>query len=234
MFERPHHQKIAHILGSLDADRLRSYACYFGGGTAVALRFGEYRESVDMDFLISDPSAYRDLRHLLKGSPDLTPISRATAQPLRLLRDIRADQYGIRTTIQMDGQAIKFEIIREARNELILPKAKDQICSVSRLTTLDLATSKLLANSDHYADDSVFSRDIIDLAMMDLPRLTLQRAIEKALEAYGPSIIQDLNRAILLLQEREGWLDRCMLAMGMRIPKALVWAKIRRLKRILP
>ena len=32
VFERPHHQHIAAILGTLDADTLRRHACWFGGG----------------------------------------------------------------------------------------------------------------------------------------------------------------------------------------------------------
>ncbi|MBM3349738.1 MAG: nucleotidyl transferase AbiEii/AbiGii toxin family protein, partial [Betaproteobacteria bacterium] len=31
-----------------------AHQCFFGGGTAITLRHGEYRESVDIDFLISD------------------------------------------------------------------------------------------------------------------------------------------------------------------------------------
>ena len=52
MFERPHHRRIATILQALDADALLANACLFGGGTAMALRFGEYRESVDIGFLV--------------------------------------------------------------------------------------------------------------------------------------------------------------------------------------
>ncbi len=50
IFERPHHRRIARVLSALDGDLLREVNCLFGGGTAMALRFGEYRESVDMDF----------------------------------------------------------------------------------------------------------------------------------------------------------------------------------------
>ncbi|WP_255343899.1 nucleotidyl transferase AbiEii/AbiGii toxin family protein [Methylibium sp. T29-B] len=53
MFERPHHRRIATILAALDADVLVANDCLFGGGTAMALRYGEYRESVDIDFLVS-------------------------------------------------------------------------------------------------------------------------------------------------------------------------------------
>lgn len=46
MFKRPHHQRIALVLESMDSDLLREYRCFFGGGTAIALRYQEYRESV--------------------------------------------------------------------------------------------------------------------------------------------------------------------------------------------
>jgi hypothetical protein len=33
------------VLQSLNAELLRTHRCYFGGGTAIVLRHGEYRES---------------------------------------------------------------------------------------------------------------------------------------------------------------------------------------------
>lgn len=234
MFERPHHQRIAHVLAALNADLLRSHGCLFGGGTCIALRYGEYRESVDIDFLVSDADGYRDLRLLLTGAAGLTAITRPGLQPLEVLREIRADQYGIRTLVGMDGHAIKFEIVREARIELAAPGAADSVCGVATLTVLDLAASKLLANSDRHADDGVFSRDVIDLAMMDLSLRDLRDALLKAEGAYGRAITRDLAKAIERLQQRDGWLDRCMQAMAMRIPKAVLWQKIKALRRALP
>ena len=205
MFERPHHQRIAHVLASLDGPLLREHGCLFGGGTCIALRYGEYRESVDMDFLVSDAAGYRELRQQLTGTNGINAITRQGAMPLVALREVRADQYGIRTQVQMDGQAIKFEIVREARIELEAPGPQDVLCGVNTLTPLDLAASKLLANSDRQADDGVFSRDVIDLA-----------------------------KAIDRMQNRPGWLERCMQAMAMDMPKALLWQKIRALRRAVP
>jgi hypothetical protein len=233
-FERPHHQRIAHVLSALDGATLRQYGCLFGGGTCIALLYGEYRESVDIDFLVSDAAGYRELRQRLTGPGGLGAITHQQAGPLVALREIRADQYGIRTQVQMDGQAIKFEIVREARIVLEPPGAMDAICGVSTLTRLDLATSTLLANSDRQADDGVFSRDVIDLAMMDLPLPALRAALAKAEQAYGASIARDLGKAIDRLQNREGWLERCMQAMAMQLPKAVLWKKVRTLRRIVP
>lgn len=233
-FERPHHQRIAHVLGALDGAVLRQHGCLFGGGTCIALRHGEYRESVDIDFLVSDSAGYRELRQLLTTPAGLSPITHAHAMPLVALREIRADQYGIRTQVQMDGQAIKLEIVREARIALEAPTAEDTVCGVSTLTRLDLAASKLLANSDRQADDGVFSRDVIDLAMMELPLPVLRAALAKAEQPYGPSVARDLGKAIDRLQNRAGWLERCMQVMAMQLPKAVLWQKVRALRRIVP
>ena len=157
-----------------------------------------------------------------------------SALPLVALREVRADQYGIRTQVQMDGQAIKFEIVREARITLEPAGVADNICGVRTLTRLDLATSKLLANSDCQADDGVFSRDVIDLAMMGLSLPTLRTALEKAQQAYGPSVARDLGKAIDRLQNRPGWLERCMQVMAMHLPKAVLWQRVRALRRIVP
>lgn len=234
MFERAHHQRIAHILAALDGDVLAQHACWFAGGTCIALKFGEYRESVDMDFLVSDAAGYRELRQLLTGVGGFRPITRQGAMPLELIREVRADQYGIRTHVRMDGHAVKFEIVREARIALQAPGPQDQLCGIATLTVLDLAASKLLANADRQADDGVFSRDVIDLAMMDLTVPQLHAALEKTIEAYGAAITRDLSKAIDRLQERQGWLERCMNVMAMDMPKAVLWQKIRYLRRVLP
>jgi hypothetical protein len=234
MFKRPHHQRIAHVLAALDSDVLAQHQCWFGGGTCIALRYGEYPESVDIDFLISDAAGYREIRQMLTGANGLAPIVRSVAMPLQLARDVRADQYGIRTQVLMDGHAIKFEIVREARIELQIPTTPDQICGISTLTVLDLATSKLLANSDRQADDGVFSRDLIDLAMMNLTIVQLRAAVDKASQAYGLAICRDLSKAIDRAEQRVGWLDRCMQAMAIETPKAVLWQKIRNLRRALP
>ena len=214
------------MLGALDAPRLAGIGCLFGGGTAMALCFGEYRESVDIDFLISSVDGYRQLRQWLTGPDGLSSITRATGQ-LKLIRAVRADQYGLRTVIDAEGTAIKFEIVLEARIPLEAPSSVDQIAGVSTLSALDMAASKLLANADRWADDGVFSRDLIDLAMMQPTAALLRAAVAKARVAYGDSIVRDLARATAQLQSREGRLAQCMQALQMTQPRALVWQRIK-------
>jgi len=231
MFERQHHQRIARVLAALDADLLREANCLFGGGTAMALRFGEYRESVDMDFLVSDLDSYRRLRQLLTGEAGFVGLLRPTGERFRLMREVRADQYGIRTVLLVDDLPIKFEIVLEGRIELAAAGANDQICGISTLTPLDMATGKLLANADRWNDDGVFSRDVIDLAMMKPALPLLRKALLKAQGAYGEAIARDLEHAIARLQNRPDWLERCMLVMAITLPKAVLWSRIRALRR---
>ena len=229
MFEREHHRHIASVLQTLDADLLAANDCWFGGGTAIALRYGEFRESVDIDFLVSDLDGYRTLRQLATGTSGIQALARhgATLVPART---VRADRYGIRTALKVDDIAIKFEIILEGRIGLATPGKDDHLCGVATLTPLDMATSKLLANSDRWADDAVFSRDLIDLAMMTPTKSMLSRAIDKARAAYGDSIERDLAKAVQNLRDRPERLDRCMAALQITtVPKALLWQRIRAL-----
>lgn len=233
LFERPHHQRIARALSALNGSLLIENRCLFAGGTVIALRYGEYRESVDMNFLVSDVACYRNLRQLLTGTDGIAAILRKDAEPLIQLREVRADQYGIRTAIRVADLPIKFEIVLEGRIELSPPGSKDEVCGIATLTPLDMATSKLLANSDRWRDDGVFSRDIIDLAMMNPTLALLRQAIAKAETAYGQAIREDLGKAIQHLQDRHDRLERCMQAMAMNLPKALVWKNLRALRRVL-
>lgn len=233
MFERPHHRRIARVLSALNGDLLREANCLFGGGTAMALRFDEYRESGDMDFLVSNLESYRLLRQSLTGDEGFSGLLRPDGERFRLAREIRADQYGIRTALLLDESLIKFEIVLEARIQIEAATGKDKVCGISTLTLLDMATCKLLANADRWSDDGVFSRDVIDLAMMSPTLPLLRKAVQKAQGAYGPAVTRDLERAIDRLQHRQDWLERCMQVMGMALPKAVLWSKIRALRRVL-
>lgn len=235
MFRRPHHQRIERVLAALDAALLRERQCLFGGGTAIALRYGEYRQSVDIDFLVSEMAHYRELRNALTSARGLRAILRPGVEPFGQESDLRGDQYGIRTWLHVgDGPAIKLEIVFEARLTLERPGVADLVCGVATLTALDMAASKLLANSDRWRDDSVFSRDLIDLAMMQ-PKLPLLRAaVAKSQRAYGDAITRDLLKAIEHMHARTGWLEKCMRTMQMAEAPAVVWSRIRALRRVLP
>ena len=207
---------------------LAAHGCYFGGGTAIALTHGEYRESVAIDFLVSDLAGFRGLRQRVTGLGGIAALAHPGAT-LAQLREVRADQYGIRTVLRVDGVAIKIEIVLEARIVLAAPTPTDQVCGVATLTPLDMAASKLLANSDRWADDSVFSRDVIDLALLQPRGKLLASAIAKTSLAYGDSITADLARAVQQLRDREGRLATCMQALQINLPKALLWQQIRAL-----
>jgi hypothetical protein len=233
LFEREHHRRVAGVLQVLDAPRLHAHQCLFGGGTALALRYGEYRESVDIDFLVSHREGYGALRQLLSGPMGIAAICRAGIDLAPLFtqtREVRADQYGIRTMLRVADVEIKFEIVLEARITLDAPGAGDLVCGVATLTPLDAAASKLLANSDRWRDDAVLCRDLIDLAMMAPPKALLRQAIAKAQGAYGASVEVDLRNAIQALRERPHRLDHCMQAMRVTtVPKALLWKRIKAL-----
>ena len=221
MFKREHHQKISEVLQRLDAQILKDHACYFGGGTAIALMTGEYRESVDIDFLVSDLTGYRALRELLTGPEGMAAITKS-GRELALAREIRTDQYGIRAMLRVGDINIKFEIISEGRIAFDAPKGKDYVGEIATLSRIDLMASKLLANTDRWNDDSVFCRDVIDLAMMKVNKKEFHQAVEKAITAYGNSVLVSLDKAIDRLITKEGLLDRCITVMKISVPRAVL------------
>jgi hypothetical protein len=227
LFNRPRHRLVAAILDSLDAGVLVAHRCYFGGGTAIVLRRNEYRESLDVDFLVSDIDGYRGLRELVTDSGGINALAR---RPLHPLREVRADQYGLRTLIDVEGSPVKLEIIHEGRIVLDAPSADDHVCGVWTLSTLDMAASKLLANADRWADPGVFHRDLIDLAMLEPSPEILRAAIGKASRAYGDSIEHCLDAAIDLLGDKPERLDQSIAALRIDTPKDILWQKIQHLR----
>jgi hypothetical protein len=205
------------------------HQCFFGGETAIALRYGEFRESVDIDFLISDIGLYGKVRNDIRDHHDLSPLL-LPGKTLELIRELRTDQYGIRTVIGIGEAKIKLEIIGEGRISFDLPEPKEFIDGIPSLTRLDSIASKLLVNSDRYADDSVYSRDLIDLAMIKPTKKELHLAMEKAKKAYGDSIQRDLVRSIDYLFRREKRLDKCTDYLKIDLPVSVIYQKIQKLK----
>lgn len=196
--------------------------CFFGGGTAIALAHGEYRESVDIDFICSSVDGYRELRQQFNAQDQSWLFKR----PVQIVREPRADQYGIRLAAAVDAVPVKLEIVFEGRIELKDPLPEDVIEGVWTLATEDLVATKLMANADRYADDSVMGRDLIDLAMLSPDGVLHADGVSKARRAYGESIDKAFIRGKALLLEREGRLVKCMTAMKMKMAPELLRERI--------
>ncbi|CEE84472.1 conserved hypothetical protein [Xanthomonas citri pv. citri] len=191
----------------MDPQLLEKAECYFGGGTAIALALDEYRESADVDFLCASQAGYRLLRNTITQH-DLGGIF---FKPVTLLREPRADRYGIRAMLEVDGQPVKFEIVSEGR--IAIDGAMDPQFGVPTLSREDLFAEKLLANADRWADRSVMSRDLIDLAAMTLHWGPIPDAAwDKASDAYGDHLRQAYNSALERVSDR-AYLKRCLDAM---------------------
>ena len=226
MFDRPHHQRIATLLTGMKAEVLKEHGCLFGGGTAIALSHGEYRQSIDIDFICDSVDGYRGLRSLVNQSG----LTWAFDAPVTFVREPRVDQYGIRTAINVDGTPIKWEVVYEGRIQLDPPREADQICGTWRLTDTDLIATKLMANADRWADDAVMSRDMIDLAMLAPKGQLAHAGVKKAERAYGTSVADAFRKAKAALLDRPGRLRLCMSAMHMVMPEGKLRAALDRLQ----
>ena len=108
--------------------------------------------------------------------------------------------------------------------------AKASIAGIATLTRLDMAVSKLLANSDRGLDVGMHCRDVLDLAMLNLSKTEFFEAATKSKVAYGEAILKDLSKVIDRLGEANGLLERCMKTMDVSVPRALLWQNISKVK----
>jgi Nucleotidyl transferase AbiEii toxin, Type IV TA system len=193
-FRIGHHQLIHRVLAGLNCEFLSECRAYFGGGTLISLDLGEYRTSNDIDFICGVGPDYRKLRNAIS---DRTPRILLKDHADLQIERFTADQYGIRMAIVIDGVTIKTEIIAEARFDLDEPR-QPSWSPVECLSISDCFTSKLLANTDRYTDDSVHSRDLIDLAFLRNNRPIPSLAIDKAEAAYR--VMSPLTAALTSFQ----------------------------------
>jgi hypothetical protein len=197
-FERPEHRIIAEALGLMDREFLTANRCWFGGGTAIVMKLGEYRRSLDVDFLCADADGYRELRTFAaeRGVRAFFP------EPIEAVRDFQIDQYGLRTVVRLKGQSIKFEVIREGRIQL--QGHFDNDLDVSALVPSDMFAEKLLANADRCQDRTTAYRDAVDLGMLvnayeEIPA----SALDKAQAAYGTDIRHKVAWVLNRLQDTD-------------------------------
>ena len=81
--------------------------------------------------------------------------------------------------VVVEGKPIKFNIVLEGRIGLAKPGKKDSILGVASLTKLDMAASKLIANSDRGLDMGMHCRDVIDLGILNLSKSEFVEATTK-------------------------------------------------------
>jgi len=216
-FKRAEHNEVLAALERLDAAFLRGSHCYFGGGTRIVLELGEYRVSRDIDFLCADVAGYRAIRETIAGD-SLGAIAQSS---LRLARDVRGDQYGVRTAIECATLKLKFEIVRESR--IMLDGTKVPRIPVPCLTRTHCFAEKFLANADRGMDASTLARDAVDLAFMiegwDAKDATA--GAELARIAYGPAIDRELARAVTRLRGDRSFRARSIEGLGIQDTRTL-------------
>ncbi|MCO5065196.1 MAG: nucleotidyl transferase AbiEii/AbiGii toxin family protein [Rhizobiaceae bacterium] len=195
-FRRAEHQIIADLLQGMNGPFLDEGKCFFGGGTAIVLLFGEYRRSLDVDFLCSSTEGFRTVRDAVTGHR-ARALFPAQAQ---FAREPRLDQYGIRLFVIYRDLSIKFEIVKEAR--ISLEGRFDPSLGVPVLSLQDMFAEKLLANADRCQDRSVGYRDALDLGRLveahgEIP----SESLEKATRAYGADIERKLHWVLHRLKD---------------------------------
>lgn len=216
-FRRPAHREVLAALSAMNAGFLRESECYFAGGTRIVLELGEYRESKDIDFLCASQRGYRMLREAI-GPASLGTLARRT---LKLARDIRADQYGVRTFVAAASGILKFEIVREAR----IPLAGSAVAMVP-VPCLDHAhcfAEKFLANADRGLDAATLSRDMVDLAFMieGWESADAEAGLALAESAYGASVRRSTAAVRERLRGDRAYRNRCVEGLGIADTKTL-------------
>lgn len=196
-FGKPEHRIIAEALGLMDRDFLTATQCWFGGGTAIVMKLGEYRRSLDLDFLCADAGGYRELR---TRASELG-VRAFFPEPAEAIRDFQIDQYGLRTVVRLKGQPIRFEVVREGRIDL--RGHFDEDLGVPTLVPADMFAEKLLANADRCQDRAVAYRDAFDLGMLvkaygEIPT----EALDKVQTAYGLDIERKVAWVVSKLRDK--------------------------------
>ncbi|ULR32450.1 nucleotidyl transferase AbiEii/AbiGii toxin family protein [Dickeya fangzhongdai] len=188
-YKLTHHKIIRSVLENFNTDFFIDNSIFFGGGTRIALEINEYRESIDVDFLCPNKTAYRAVREQVTSAS----LGKLVKKEFIYAREIGFDRYAVRTFIREQDTNIKLEIVSCDNYELVGDSR-----SIFPVPFIDRETcfyTKLLANSDRCLQGQC--KDIFDiLAMYDAWGKIPEEAFRKAEEHYGSSILNDLIRSL--------------------------------------
>lgn len=148
--------------------------------------------------LCADADGYRELRtHAAQHG-----VRAFFPEPVAGVRDFQIDQYGLRTILRLNGQSIKFEVVREGR--IKLQGHFDNDLNVSTLVPADMFVDKLLANADRCQDRATAYRDAIDLGMLTgAYRGIPVEALGKAQAAYGSDVLHKVAWVVNKLRDKD-------------------------------
>jgi len=214
-FIRPGHHLVLSVLQSLDSVFLEEAGCFFAGGTRIVLELGEYRESRDVDFLCADSAGYRRIRETVREHS----LGSIQSSDLQLARQVRADQYGVRTVVQHNESTLKFEIIREGR--IALDGEPVAGLPVTCLSHRCCFAEKFMANADRGLDMSTLSRDIVDLAFMiqGWSAKDAEAGLALAMTAYGKTVPDALSAVIEKMKQDRAYRSRCINGLAITEPE---------------
>lgn len=207
-YRRALHQRIGRVLALMDAAFLEEAECYFGGGTQLVMSHGEFRESRDIDFLVSSKPGLRMLRETVNERS----LGRIFKGKIHLAKEVRAERDAIRTYIAEDPslEPLKFEIVVDGRIDL--KGAMDNVLGVPRLELPCAIAEKLLANADRGRAKEHRARDVVDLAFvgLDVDDMALVAGCELAQSAYGQVILKELDEVLKMLHLDAKYRAQCV------------------------
>jgi len=189
MYRRARHNAIHKALLQFDKAFLLDNKVLFGGGTRIAMELDEFRESVDIDFVCPSVESYRAVRSAVSSSS----FGNLVNGELELIREIRADRYGVRTAIKVDDTPIKLEFI--SFSDYRLSMAETTSLPVPALDQNSCYITKLLALADRYAFPD--KKDFIDLLTMQRKwGAPSQKAWAEVKRHYGEAPFKTLHKQL--------------------------------------
>src|SRR4051794_106249 len=109
------HNQVVTVLRMLKAEFLESCGAYFGDGTLLALSYGEYRLSRNIDFLCCYGADFSRLRNAIYDRGLNALFQSAYVNSFQIPRELRTDRDGVRFSIAIADSILKFEIVAEGR-----------------------------------------------------------------------------------------------------------------------
>ena len=192
-YRHPHHNVIAGILERMrNKEFLIRHGVFFGGGTAISLLHGEYRLSLDIDFLVDAEGAVAVRNKIYtEGFNSFFPDCVDTPN---------MDRYLIRGYVQ----DVKVEFLLGSLTP-ISGKPLEQFFDIPTLDITSFMAQKLMANAGRgMMDPSALCKDIIDLGILAKHDMdSFPQALADAEAACGTTIREGFTSVFMRLLEPE-------------------------------
>lgn len=204
--KKEYFKKVKRFIKNLQEKIFLENQIYFGGGSAIALKYDEFRFSKDLDFLSSSKNGFYQLKNRIRE--DGISYLLKNEELIKVI-DCKTNNYKITILLEMEETPLKIEILHTLDFKIEGDFNKE--LNIPQLSINDMFAQKISACIDRGLDKNTYGRDLLDLCVLLDKNKTINNDVLDNIEnIYGKNFYKTLLQVYEMLILDEKYYEECL------------------------